>query len=296
MTAVRPTSRRVRHVLGATLTALSLVALTACGSGPARSPSGGASTAATQAAVSTHIHAIARDPRGEVLLATHQGLFRVTDGGLHQQGPIIDLMGFAVAPDGTMYASGHPGSDVDLPQPVGLISSTDGGNTWQVLSRGGESDFHALAAGPTAVTGFDGALRTTVDRTNWTTRQIPDPPRVLAASPGTGRLLATTRAGMLVSDDDGATWASLTPPEPALLVDWVDDTTIVALTTSGRLMTSNDRGVTWTLHPGPLGDAESAEAIHAHRSTDGQVEAIVAFAGTVLRTSDYGVTTADLLR
>ena len=63
-----------------------------------------------------------------------RGLFRHVNGELVQNGQVIDLMGFAVAPDGTYYASGHPGAGVDLPQPVGLITSTDAGRTWRVAS------------------------------------------------------------------------------------------------------------------------------------------------------------------
>ena len=132
---------------------------------------GSASTAsaANQPPVAiTHIHAVARDPKtGDLLLATHEGLFRHANGELLQNGPVIDLMGFTVAPDGTYYASGHPGAGVDLPQPVGLITSTDSGRTWRVSSRGGESDFHALTSSPTSVVGFDGTLRSTTDGETW---------------------------------------------------------------------------------------------------------------------------------
>jgi hypothetical protein len=96
-----------------------------------------------------------------LLLATHQGLFRQAAGELHQSGPVIDLMSFSIAPDGTYYASGHPGAGTDLPEPTGLLTSTDSGHSWQVLSRGGESDFHALAAGPRIFTAVDGTLRAT---------------------------------------------------------------------------------------------------------------------------------------
>ena len=124
---------------------------------------GGGSTSTASAAnqppvAITHIHAVARDPKtGDLLLATHEGLFRHANGELLQNGPVIDLMGFTVAPDGTYYASGHPGAGVDLPQPVGLITSTDAGRTWQVASRGGQSDFHALTAGPAAVQAHNSA-------------------------------------------------------------------------------------------------------------------------------------------
>lgn len=200
---------------------------------------GSASTAsaANQPPVAiTHIHAVARDPKtGDLLLATHEGLFRHANGELLQNGPVIDLMGFTVAPDGTYYASGHPGAGVDLPQPVGLITSTDSGRTWRVSSRGGESDFHALTSSPTSVVGFDGTLRSTTDGETWSTRTIPAAPRTLAASPQTGALLATTETGLLHSTDDGRSWKGLTPPATALLAAWADEQTIVIATLCVRL-------------------------------------------------------------
>lgn len=102
----------------------------------------------------------------QVYLATHDGLFRYDAEGPTRIGPVIDLMGFSVVGPDHFYASGHPGPGVDLPQPVGLISSTDGGHTWDPLSRQGESDFHALTASTAGVVGYDGiALRSTSDGT-----------------------------------------------------------------------------------------------------------------------------------
>lgn len=241
----------------------------------------------------THIHAVARDPKsGELLLATHEGLFRHVNGDLVQNGPVIDLMGFAVAPDGTYYASGHPGVGVDLPQPVGLITSTDAGRSWRVASRGGQSDFHALTAGSTAVIGFDGVLRSSTDGTTWTTRSIPAPPRTLAVAPTSGALLATTEAGLLASSDTGATWRTLPPPVTALLVTWADEKTMVIATTTGQLGVSSDAGITWTLNPTRVG---AAEALHAGRGQDGRLEIVVVADGKVLRTLDGGTTTENLL-
>ena len=48
--------------------------------------------------------------------------------------------------------------------------------------RGGQSDFHALTAGPAAVVGFDGVLRSSTDGTTWTTRSIPASRAVLIAA------------------------------------------------------------------------------------------------------------------
>ena len=299
------TRARRRFLLAGSALA-TLAVLTACGSTGAATPSarGGSPAAApvsSPASASssrppvaiTHIHAVARDPKsGELLLATHEGLFRHVNGDLVQNGPVIDLMGFAVAPDGTYYASGHPGVGVDLPQPVGLITSTDAGRSWRVASRGGQSDFHALTAGSTAVIGFDGVLRSSTDGTTWTTRSIPAPPRTLAAAPTSGTLLATTEAGLLASSDTGATWRPLSPPGTALAVTWADEKTIVIATTTGQLGVSSDAGATWSLNATRIGPAE---ALHARRGSDGGLEIVVVADSKVLRTLDGGTTTENLL-
>lgn len=300
-------------VLGAGLLGL----LTACTSTPETSPAPAAATA-TLATTPTapdpssqsspaspdpaapmelsvsHIHAAVRDAQtGELLLATHEGLFRQNGSELQQVGPVIDLMSFAADPDGTLYASGHPGADAGLPEPVGLITSDDAGSTWQVASRGGESDFHTLAVGPSTVVGFDGALRTTADGRSWTTRDLNLPVIGLAASPQSGTLLATTQAGLLRSDDDGASWQSLTPPEAAVLVAWADDTTAVAATVTGRLASSDDGGLTWTLGPKSIGRVGT---LSAQRAANGMVEIIAVVDGTVIATTDAGASTQVLVR
>ena len=242
----------------------------------------------------THIHAIARDPSdGTLLLATHEGLYAKEADGLTLRGPVMDLMGFTVSPDGTFYASGHPGlGAVDLPQPLGLIRSTDRGHTWQVTSRGGQSDFHALTAGPQMVVGFDGALRTTSDGKQWADRGIPAPPRSISTSPTSGTLVATTEKGLLRSTDHGATWQTLTTPALSVLTAWADESTLVIATTDGRLATSTDQGATWTLGTRVVGPVE---ALWAGRSGSGEVEVVVALHDRVLRTTDNGATTTDAL-
>ncbi|WP_131103852.1 F510_1955 family glycosylhydrolase [Ornithinimicrobium sufpigmenti] len=241
----------------------------------------------------THIHAAVRDPgSGDLLLATHEGLFRQVGIDLVAVGPVMDLMSFAVDADGTYYASGHPGLQTDLPEPLGLLTSADGGMTWTVASRGGESDFHALTTSGSTVVGYDGTLRTSSDRRTWHERSITAPPRALAASPG-GTLLATTAAGLLRSTDDGATWDALAPPEPAVLVAWADASTVVALTTGGKVATSTDEGQSWSLGAAVLGEAA---ALSASRSDDGSLEVIAVVGDSVIRTLDEGVTTEVLVQ
>lgn len=106
-------------------------------------------------------------------------------------------MGFTAAGPRHYYASGHPGNGVDLPQPVGLIETRDGGRSWKVLSRGGESDFHALTAAPAGVVGFDGAVRVSRDGTSWTEGTTPGDVASLAAAPDGSTVLAATPQGRL---------------------------------------------------------------------------------------------------
>jgi hypothetical protein len=195
---------------------------------------------------SAHVHGIARDPgSGKLVVAAHDGLY-VYDGATPERvGPVIDLMGFTVAGPGHYYASGHPGTATDLPQPVGLIESRDGGNTWTVLSRGGRSDFHALTTTGQSVVGFDGALRVTSDGQAWADGYLEAAPRTLAGSRSGSAVLATTEAGLLRSTDGGVVWQRVDGAPRLLLVAFGDGENAVGLTPSGQVHISPDAGRTW---------------------------------------------------
>lgn len=195
---------------------------------------------------SSHVHAVSEDPgTGDVLVATHEGLYVYGRGGPHRVGPKIDLMGFTVAGPKHYLASGHPAPGVDLPQPVGLIESRDGGQTWTVLSQGGVSDFHALAAGGGTVAGFDGALRVSTNGRSWKAGNLTSPPRSLAVSPDGRRVLATTADGLMASTDGGSRWSTVEAAPLLLLVDWAQGETVAGLGTDGRVYLSRDGGTTW---------------------------------------------------
>jgi hypothetical protein len=212
-----------------------------------------------------------RDPgTGDVLLATHQGLYVYEDGEPNRVGPVIDLMGFTVAGPGHYYASGHPGAGVDLPQPVGLIETRDGGRTWKVLSRGGASDFHALTTAGERVAGFDGSLRTSSDGQSWTAGNLSPEPRSLAGSNDDDTLLATTADGLKRSTDGGASWRPVAGAPLLLLVAWADGRTVVGLTPQGRVHVSGDAGLTWLAT-----ELEAAQPQALHAAGAGQELLIV---------------------
>lgn len=95
-----------------------------------------------------HIHGLSFSADGtRLLIPRHDGLavYQRADGWSLAPGPPHDYMGFAATHD-TFYSSGHPASGSSLPNPLGLLKSTDGGQTWQPLGLAGEADFHLLAA------------------------------------------------------------------------------------------------------------------------------------------------------
>ena len=253
LSRVRPHSaarRRPSRHLGAAV--LLTVLITGCSSAD-RGPAVGAATAMPAVGVPlSHIHGVGIDPAGGTLvLATHEGLFEVgRDGGVARVGPVIDLMGFVVAGPGHFFASGHPGPGTDLPQPVGLIESIDGGETWASVSRQGVSDFHGLTVGEAGILGYDGLLWRSDDGEEWEQRAIPSAPAMLAASPSSTTVLATTAAGVLQSDAQGAAWSSVDGAPLLQLVDWTTDGAgLAGVAPSGTLWTSADRGTTWQEGP-----------------------------------------------
>lgn len=275
------------------LLAFAVLALAACGSG-ATGGSGGAQGDSVQggALPGEHVHGVARDPgTGGVYLATHQGLYRYEKGTSTRVGPVVDWMGFSIAGPGHFYGSGHPGDGADLPAPVGLMESKDAGKTWSVLSRGGESDFHALTVSSKGVLGYDGALRASSDGRTWTQPAMPAEPRSLAAAPDGSQILATTGNAVLVSTDQGATWTPLPGAPQLLLAAWADKTTATGVTTTGHLAVTTDAGATWTTGTAKV---DSAQAMSASRGEGGTLDVLVVTDTQVQKSADSGASFSPL--
>ncbi len=118
----------------AQLAALLLLVVSACSSGAGSTTSEGNDSA--PAPQMEHIHGIGVDPEnGAIYAGTHYGLFRIEDGTATRVADRVqDFMGFTVAGPDHFLASGHPGEGQGGHSSVGLIESTDGGQTWQELS------------------------------------------------------------------------------------------------------------------------------------------------------------------
>lgn len=225
-----------------------LLTLSACTPGPTTGSPGGAPSTAASGLPSSHVHGVSVNREtGQVLLATHEGLFDVTKSPATQIGDNNDLMGFTAAGDqGVFYASGHPGPGSNLPNPMGLLRSVDGGKTWEQLSRQGESDFHALAATKSGIVAYDGTLWTSPDGKTWAASPAGFVPAVLAGTPETDTVLATAREGLQRSTDGGKTWALNASAPIIQFVAFATGTEVLGIEPDGSVHLSTDAGSTWT--------------------------------------------------
>jgi hypothetical protein len=278
-------SRRV----ALTLVALALL-MGACRADVASGPA--------NAAALVHVHGLQPVPGSEGLyVATHSGLFRVEDGKIEAVGEAAhDLMGFTVAGPGDLLASGHPDMRDDAllvegkPPLLGLVQSTDG-TSWKARSLLGEADFHALVAAHDQVYGLDsqtGALMVSADRETWETRSEGLPFIDLAVSPDDpDRLVATTQAGVMGSDDGGRSWTEVAAQRGAFL-SWNDEG-LFGVSPEGAVLRSDDGGQSWQ----SLGRVEGVP--EAFVATGGAIYVAVHEAG-IVRSVDGGATFELLVR
>jgi len=224
-----------------------ILALTACT--PTSPPTTTAPTIepSDKALPSSHVHGLTVNPdTSQVLLATHDGLFDVTKQPATKIGGTNDLMGFTAGKDGIFYASGHPGPGSDLPNPLGLLKSSDGGQSWEKLSRQGQSDFHAMTATKTGIVAYDGELRQSADGQTWNTVAAGFAPAVLAGHPDSDTVLGTTTEGIQRSTDGGATW-SLDKSGPVIqYAAFANPDEAAGVAPDGTTYYSADAGASWT--------------------------------------------------
>lgn len=237
----------------------------------------------------SHVHGLSvNEETGKPLLATHDGLFDLSASPAVRIGPGHDLMGFTAGPDQrTLYASGHPEKGSTLPDPLGLMRSTDNGATWEPLSRQGESDFHALTTTRSGIIGFDGALRISADGKSWQKMAASFVPAALAGSPGGDVVLATTAEGLQRSADGGRTW-TLNRAAPVLrFVAFVGTNDVVGVEPGGAVHQSRDGGGSWV----PRGTLPGeVYAIDAAAGSGGSVRVWAATSDGLLESDDGGVT------
>jgi hypothetical protein len=238
-----PTIRRLMML------ATSSILVAACSQTPSSPPSDGQPAADPGLA---HVHGLGIDPfDGTLYAASHYGLFRVpaTDRPVRVTDARQDTMGFTVVGPRNFLGSGHPDPVQNGPKHLGLIESTDAGQSWWPLSLTGAADFHALEAKHNQVYGYDSQTRwlmTSTDRQNWD-RRVRVALADFAVSPTDPNvLLATTEQGLTRSADGGRTFTPSFSAPDLLLVDWPTATVALGATPDGSVYTSQDAGVSWS--------------------------------------------------
>lgn len=246
-----PSGLRIGTRLLASIGGILLVGpgVVACQSQTGSTPTPTTSATAT-AKLSTeldHIHGAVVDiADGTILTGTHSGVWRISpDGAVERVGTAEDdFMGLTIARADSWLASGHPGPSSASPNPLGLVESTDHGETWTSVSRLGETDFHALAARGNLVVGSDGhsgLFRSEDGGKTWTNGPAM---HVAALALANDRLLAVTTTGLEVSIDKAKTFHPL-PGAPIATLLSTNGATAWVIDRSGRAWLSTDAGATW---------------------------------------------------
>ncbi|WP_099024141.1 F510_1955 family glycosylhydrolase [Mycolicibacterium palauense] len=260
-------NRKRRHLTppASALAGLLAVALVGCApAGPGQDPAGPPAASATSTTSMAgpgglslpremgHVHALRVNPaNGDLYAATHHGLYRFAgDADPQLVGELVqDFMGFTVVGPDHFLASGHPGAGHHgQPANLGLIESTDGGQTWVPLSLSGRADFHSLEHRHGRTYGLDsqtGRVLISDDNRTWQQRagvRALD----LAVSPADpDELLITTAAGLQRSDDAGATYQPVSGSPALAYLSWPTTGPLIGVDRAGTLYASEDAGATW---------------------------------------------------
>jgi photosystem II stability/assembly factor-like uncharacterized protein len=274
------------------LTSLSVAILALSGSGAKAVEPGTLS----QLVHSTHIHGLAFDPQDDdrLLLATHDGLYafdleteELTPIGESRQ----DYMGFSVDPEGVFYGSGHPETGGNS----GVITSTDGGVSWTLLSEGvnGPVDFHQLTVSHADQASLFGAYAGDLQHShdagvNWDLVG-PAPAGLIdlaASALGPEVVYAATEEGLLKSEDAGETWTSAHPvASPVTFVEIGLDGELYAFVLETGLVRATEDSLDWRL----VSERGGGEYL-LHFATDGRRAVASTGSGTILISHTGGET------
>lgn len=202
-----------------------------------------------------HVHGLGLNPAdGLVYAATHFGLWRLpAEGQAERVGEAgYDFMGFTVVGPDHFQASGHPTLVDDLPPLLGLIESTDGGQTWQSVALLGDVDFHALRVAHERVYGWNsstGSFMVSEDGEDWERRSTtpisdfvvdPDDPDGVIATVSE----SSDGAALFRSSDGGRTWTKIESPSIARLA-WEAADRLWGIDLAGSVWRSTDGGQQW---------------------------------------------------
>lgn len=167
----------------------------------------------------SHVHGMGYAGNEDGLyFASHSGLKIYREGDWFETSDnFYDYMGFNAVDEG-FYTSGHPSADSDLPNPLGIQRSLDGGKSLERIAFEGETDYHAMAVGYNSHDIFllnpagnsllePGFHKSTDEGKNWKSVNaggLEGEVSALALHPTDSSLVAAaTSTGIYVSEDGG---------------------------------------------------------------------------------------------
>ncbi|MBT2696670.1 hypothetical protein J7E79_04465 [Bacillus sp. ISL-40] len=258
------------------------------------------------------IHGVGVSNDGTTYIATHEGLFSTKNVGetWNKVGSSNDdFMGFHLRSDGTMMTSGHPGTDSEYPNPMGVLISKDKGLHWKEVEYVGKIDFHTLTTyhhDPNVIYGLNdmgtgqygaGIYKSLDGGKKWTKVEPKGLPSdlmkvhsLLVLPKDKNTLLAGTENGVMISKDGGANW------------EIFDDTRLITAMTlmpNGKdiiaysmnnmvsgVMISQDGGQSWKSIGLDLGQ-DAASSISVNQKDEKQI-AVSTFSTSLYETKDGG--------
>ena len=216
-----------------------------------------------------HIHDLAVDDGGSLLVASHLGLYRIDDV---DRAVLIgsarhDLMSMTRLDSGELIASGHPDLRSEdyrcegLPTHFGLVESTDLGETWTVMGGLGENDFHALAP---SVDGVYAAEATTSSiwllgpDGDWEQRGSLEARDLAVDRDNPQRQIAADfDGGVWISDDGARTWHELLDRPPLIEVEWLPGDMLYGIDEAGVIWTTSTNDGDWAAVASSLAEPET---------------------------------------
>jgi hypothetical protein len=283
---------------------LLVLLLAACGGSPA--DGGSATTSATTSG--SDIASIAIDPSDGTLLAgSGPAFFRVPPGAKEPQtaagniktpkgtGTLTRDVVVRFAGPGTIIASGHSG-EASLPPVLGLVRSTDGGETWEPISGLGKADYHELEVTGNRILALrnedPGMIQFSDDGgKTWQAREAPTAaaPIDVAVNPGNPADWAvSTDQGTWLSTNEGRTWRQRETTFGARIA-WGAPDALFSAGKDGKVKRSRDGGKSFE-DVGSIGAGPKELVV----SPKGELYASVR-GGEIRRSTDGGATWSEVI-
>jgi photosystem II stability/assembly factor-like uncharacterized protein len=241
------------------------------------------------------INSVAVDPGdGTIMVGSGPALYRIKPGGKEAEKLTGALDGGTVSGNlvvrfkgpNDLIASGHP-QEGSLPENLGLIHSSDHGETWERV-QGPEADYHELEIAGKQIIGVNAEspdIQVSGDGgANWETRTPPAAPIDVVVNPSDANQWAvSTEQGTFVSSNAGQSWRPRDTTFGARLV-WPRKDALYSVDRNGKVRVSPDGGRRWE-DRGDVGGLPSEVAV----GRQGEVLAAVV-GGKIRRTKDGGRT------